>query len=79
MNGTMTEDEYTHWVNYFALTPNLLPFIKDSRTYIALYTCGGDLVKNHIEAQSSSDDDRWEAFGKLLSNLVVPKDLVKEE
>ena len=79
VDGTMTEDEVTHWVNDFALRGSALQMVKDDRTYIALYPCGGDLVKNHIEAQSSSDDERWEAFGKLLSNLVVPKDLVKEE
>lgn len=79
VNGTMTEDEVTHWLNDFALRPSALWMVKDGRTYIANYSCGGDLVKNHIEAQSSSDDDRWEAFGKLLSTLVVPKDLVKEE
>jgi hypothetical protein len=79
VNGTMTEDEVTHWVNDFALRGNALGMVKDDRTYMALYPCGGDLVKNHIEAQSSSDDGRWEAFGKLLSTLAVPKDLLKEE
>lgn len=79
VNGTMTEDECTHWVKDFGLRGYLAPGFKVWRTYIANYPCGGDLVKNYIEAQSSSDDDRWEAFGKLLSNLVVPKDLIKEE
>jgi hypothetical protein len=80
VNGTMTEDECTHWVNDFALRGSSeLQKVKDWRTWIAVYNTGGDLVKNHIEAQSSSEDDRWETFGKLLSNLVVPKDLVKEE
>ena len=79
VNGTMTEDECTHWVNDFALRPSALWMVKNGRTYIANYSCGGDLVKNHIEAQSSSDDERWEAYGKLMSNLVVPNDLLKEE
>lgn len=79
VNGTMTEDEVTHWVNDFALRGSAIRMVKDSRTFVAHYSCGRDLVKNYIEAQSSSDDERWEAYGKLLSTLVVPKDLVKEE
>jgi len=78
VNGTMTEDEVTHWVEDFALRPKALNMVKN-RTYIAHLTCGRDLVKNYIEAQSSSDDERWEAYGKLLNTLVVPKDLENEE
>jgi len=79
VNGTMTEDEYTHWVEDFALIDIMFWVVKSGRTYIASYRCGSDLINNYIEAQSSSDDERWEAYGKLLSTLVVPKDLVKEE
>jgi len=79
VNGTMTENEATHWVNDFALRGSAINTVMNDRTYIAHYTCGRDLVKNYIEAHSSSDDERWEAYGKLLSTLVVPKDLVKEE
>jgi len=78
VDGTMTEDEVNHWVKDFALRPKALYMIKVGRTYIAHYTCGRDLVKNYVEVQSSSDDEHWEAYGKLLSTLVVPKDLVKE-
>ena len=78
VNGTMTEDEFIHWVKDFALRPKALNMVKN-RTYVAHYTCGRDLVKNYIEAHSSSDDERWEVYGKLLSTLVVPKDLVNEE
>jgi hypothetical protein len=79
INGTMTEDEVTHWVNDFALRGSSINMVKDARTYIAHYTCGRDLVQNYVETQPSSDDERWEAYGKLLSTLVVPKDLVMAE
>ena len=79
VDGTMTEEEVTHWVEDFALRPKALNAVKNGRTFIASYTCGRDIVKNYVEAQSSSDNERWEAYSKLLSTLVVPKDLVNEE
>jgi hypothetical protein len=79
VNDTMTEDEVTHWVNDLGLRGSALNMVKDARTSAAHYSCGRDLVKNYVEAHSTSDDGRWEAYGKLLSTLVVPKDLVKEE
>jgi hypothetical protein len=49
VNGTMTEDEFIHWVKDFALRPKALNMVKN-RTYVAHYICGRDLVNNYIEA-----------------------------
>lgn len=82
VNGTMTEEEYTHWLEDFAMINSSVPFIKAYRSYMVNYNYGKDLVKNYIENQVesgvSSEDDRWEAFDKLLSNPVMPKELVVE-
>ncbi|MCP4457733.1 MAG: hypothetical protein GY816_06860 [Cytophagales bacterium] len=82
INGTMTEAEYTHWLEDFAMINSSVPFIKAYRSYMVNYNYGKDLVKNYVEnqveSQSSSDDDRWEAFDKLLSNPVMPKELLEE-
>ena len=41
---------------------------------------GMELVKNYVEAtgaDASNPAKRWEVFGKLLSNPVLPSDLLK--
>lgn len=79
VNNTMTEDEYMHWLNDFAMKGNSVHFIKATRSYIANYSYGKELVKNYIESQSSSFDDRWKAFDKLLSNPILPDQLREKE
>jgi hypothetical protein len=82
INGTMTEKEYNHWLEDFALIKTSVPFIEAYRSYVVNYNYGKDLVKNYIEnqveSQSSSDEDRWDAFKKLLSNPVLPEELVSD-
>jgi len=82
INGTMTEADYTHWLEDFAMINSSVPFIKAYRSYMVNYNYGKDLVKNYVEnqveSQASSDDDRWKAFDKLLSNPVIPKELLEE-
>lgn len=75
----MTEGEYMHWLNDFAMRGNAVPFINATRSYVANYSYGKELVKNYIESQSSSYDDRWKAFDELLSNPILPDQLSEKE
>ena len=55
-------------------------FIDVNRSYIINYNYGMELVKNYVEAtgaDATNPAKRWEVFGKLLSNPVLPSDLLK--
>lgn len=77
-DGSMSEDQINHWLEDFALTSTSVPFINKYRTYIVNYNYGKDLVKEYIEFQSDTDEDRWQPFGTLLSSPIRPKDMLAE-
>lgn len=55
-------------------------FINVNRSYVINYNYGMELIKNYMEAKAggaADADKRWEAFGVLLSNPVLPSDLLK--
>lgn len=78
VNNTMSEEEYTHWLEDYALITTSVPFIKKYRTYVVNYNYGKDLVKAYIESQSETVEDRWVPLGKLLSNPVMPKEMLPQ-
>ncbi|MBP8755352.1 MAG: hypothetical protein KBH39_14080, partial [Chitinophagales bacterium] len=54
-------------------------FISDYRTYIINYNYGLKLVKNYVEGKGGTADNpekRWLAFAWLLSNPVLPSNLI---
>ena len=56
-----------------------ISFIKKYRSYIINYNYGMDLVKQYVEAKAEDGNDvkkQWEVFGHLLSNPVLPEDLL---
>lgn len=77
LNGTMDEAEIQHWLEDYALTSmGSLPFIKQNRTYIVNYNYGKDMVKEYIESQSETLEDRWKPLGVLLSSPITPKEML---
>ncbi|UXX77802.1 hypothetical protein N7E81_10510 [Reichenbachiella carrageenanivorans] len=78
INGTMTEEQVDRWLGEYALITTSVPFIKRYRSYVVNYNYGKDLVKNYIESQSETLDDRWVPLGQLLSNPVLPKEMLPE-
>ena len=80
VNGTMNDKQALDWLIKYCLyneetALKSINFIKKYRTYVINYNYGQDLVKKYIEI--NTDDKRWEAFGQLLSNPVLPEDLMK--
>ena len=56
-------------------------FIEQYRSYVINYNLGKDLVGRWIEARSDAADDRvrrWEVFARLLSEPVLPSELLSE-
>lgn len=76
INGSMDQAQIDHWLQDYALISTSVPFIKKYRTYVVNYNYGKDLVRNYIEAQSETVEDRWKPLGQLLSNPVMPKDML---
>lgn len=83
LNGTMTDDEgITYLEKYGFYSPEKakqrIAFTKKYRSYVINYNYGKDLVKSYIEKRGGTADNpqkRWELFGELLSNQVLPTDL----
>jgi hypothetical protein len=78
VNGTMNEAQALKWLTDYSLMNNesaekFISFIKKMRSYVICYNYGQDLVKKYVE--SDNMDKKWDRFGWLLSNPVIPSDL----
>ncbi len=79
VNGTMTDAQALDWLKKYALyneetAVKSIAFIKKYRSYVINYNYGQDLVKKYIE--TNAVEKRWEAFGELLSNPILPEDMM---
>jgi hypothetical protein len=85
LNKTMDSVSAMRWLKDYCLmneetAKKRIRFIDVNRSYIINYNYGMELVKNYVEANdadASNHAKRWEVFGKLLSNPVLPSDLLK--
>jgi hypothetical protein len=50
-------------------------FIEQYRSYVLNYNLGQDIVKTYIESQSNDPDSRWDAFERMLTELLFASDL----
>ena len=84
VNRTMDEKQALDWMIKYCLyneetAIKSISFIKKYRSYIINYNYGMDLVKQYVEAKAGDGNDakkQWEVFGHLLSNPVLPEDLL---
>jgi hypothetical protein len=85
LNKTMDSVSTMRWLKDYCLmneetAKKRIRFIDVNRSYIINYNYGMELVKNYVEAtgaDATNPAKRWEVFGKLLSNPVLPSDLLK--
>jgi len=84
INGTMDEKQALTWMIKYCLyneetALKSISFIRKYRSYIINYNYGMDLVKQYVETKSGHEgnmDKRWEVFEQLLSNPVLPSELL---
>ena len=84
INGTMDEKQALNWMIRYCLynketALKSISFIRKYRSYIINYNYGMDLVKQYVESKSGHEgnmDKRWEVFEQLLSNPVLPSELL---
>ncbi len=86
LDGRIDAAAAAAWLTAYALMAperarQRVRFIEQYRSYVINYNLGKDLVGRWIEARSGAADDpvrRWEVFARLLSEPVLPSDLLSE-
>ena len=81
VNQKMNDQQALDWLMNYCLynketALKSISFIKKYRSYVINYNYGQDLVRNYIELNEKDPKKRWEVFGKLLSNPVLPEKLL---
>lgn len=81
INGTMDEKQALDWMVKYCLNNEetalkSISFIKKYRSYIINYNYGMDLVKQYVESKAGDEKKKWEVFGHLLSNPILPSELL---
>jgi hypothetical protein len=77
----MTDKQALEWLMNYCLynketALKSISFIKKYRSYVINYNYGQDLVRKYIESNAIDPKKRWDVFGKLLSNPVLPEELL---
>ena len=81
LDGQLTEDQAVAAMRrYWLIAPEAaakqLRFIDTYRSYVINYNLGRDLVADWVRRQAgNSPEERWRAFGALLSSPRLPGDL----
>jgi hypothetical protein len=84
VNATMDEKQALNWMIKYCLyneetALKSISFIRKYRSYVINYNYGLDLVKKYVVAKTGNENDvkkQWAVFGQLLSNPVLPQDLL---
>lgn len=87
LDNKMTESDATRWLMEYALynekdAVRYISFIKKYQAYVINYTFGMELVQQYIEgygAVKNNKDQRWKLFQWLLTNEVMPVDLMEKK
>lgn len=85
LNNTMDSVTVMQWLKDYGLmneetAKKSVRFITVNRSYIINYNYGLELIDNYMQANggdATHPEKRWQLFGKLLSNPVLPSDLMK--
>jgi hypothetical protein len=54
-----------------------LDFDEEYRSYVINYSVGEDLVRNYVDRAGQDEADRWAAYERILSQPMLPEDLVE--
>ncbi|MBN8831320.1 MAG: hypothetical protein J0G94_12035 [Sphingomonadales bacterium] len=55
-----------------------IAFIDEYRSYVINYYLGREMVRDYVERGSPDADTRWERMRHVLSDMVMPGDLIRE-
>lgn len=82
LDGKMTKPEAVKALAKYGLSSTAraekrLSFIETYRSYIINYSLGQDMVRAHVERAGKSQDARWAAMERVISEPTTPRDLAK--
>lgn len=80
LDGKMTRDQAVAALAKYGLSSTAraekrLSFIEAYRSYIINYNLGQDLVRAHVARAGESQDARWKAMERVISEPTTPADL----
>ena len=81
LDGDISRDEAIEQRRKYGLSSQAkaeqsVRFIEQYRSYVVNYNLGQDIVKTYIESQSDDPGSRWDAFERMLTELVSASDIV---
>ena len=82
LDGKMKKPEAVKALAKYGLTSmaraeKRLSFIETYRSYIINYSLGQDMVRAHVERAGKSQDARWAAMERVISEPTTPADLAR--
>lgn len=80
LEGRITRDQAVALTQKYQLVSKAraeqsIKFTQDYRSYVINYGLGQDMVRAHVEAAGPSQEARWAAFEKIISEPTLPSDL----
>ena len=84
VDGEITRDEAVQErIKYGLRTPRQaernVRFVEEVRSYVLNYSLGEEIVSTYIDSQSSSQEDKWDAFERLINELPTASDLTSSQ
>jgi len=84
IDGEITRDEAVQErIKYGLRTPREaernVRFVEEVRSYVLNYSLGEEIVSTYIDSQSSSQEDKWDAFERLINELPAASDLTSSQ
>lgn len=82
LDGQITREEAIEQRRRYGLTSReraeqSVRFIEQYRSYVLNYSLGQDIVRDYIERQGDDLDSRWDAFERMLTELVTASDMTQ--
>ena len=82
LSGKMTKEQAVQAMMKYSLysrggAEKRVSFVETYRSYVINYNIGQDMVREHVLRAGKTDEARWKAMERLLSEPTTPADLAK--
>ena len=82
LSGKMTKEQAVQALMMYSLysrggAEKRVAFIETYRSYVINYNIGQDMVRDHVHRAGKSEDARWKAMERVISEPTTPADLRK--
>src|SRR5690606_9004728 len=83
LDGKMSREDAIAWLVRYSLSSperaaQRVDFFDTYRSYVINYNLGRDLVRDYVERNAESHEERWEVFAELLGSPRLPSGLTGE-